>query len=73
MTAAQRSADAAQEAFVAGLRGALVLAGLFMLGGALFTWFRGPHSDDAVAEDVLDESLEGTTLGDGGLVGVQGA
>ena len=66
-------ADAAKEAFVAGLRGALVLAGLFMLGGALFTWFRGPHSDDVVAEDVLDESLEGATLGDGGLVGVQGA
>jgi MFS family permease len=45
--------DAAQEAFVAGLRGAVLIAGALMVVGAAFAWFRGPKGDEVIADDVF--------------------
>jgi MFS family permease len=41
----------AHGAFVSGLRAAVVIGGLLMLAGGLFTWLRGPALDDVLASE----------------------
>jgi predicted MFS family arabinose efflux permease len=43
--------DAAQDAFVSGLRASVVVAGALMVLGALFTWLHGPRGDVSELEE----------------------
>lgn len=64
-------ADAAREAFVSGMRAAMVIAAALVVIAALYTWFAGPK-EEVVAADALDEYATDTDFGDSGLVGVPG-
>jgi EmrB/QacA subfamily drug resistance transporter len=66
-------ADAAREAFISGMRAAMLIAASLMVVAALFTWFRGPKGAEAPAEDVLDDFAVDADFGDTGLVGASGA
>lgn len=59
--------SAAQEAFVSGLRSAVIVGGLLMVVGGLFTWFRGPAANELPADDLefepeFDAELEVAAL-----------
>jgi predicted MFS family arabinose efflux permease len=66
-------ADAAREAFISGMRAAMLIAASLMVVAALFTWFRGPKGSEVLAEDVLDDLAVDADFGDTGLVGASGA
>jgi hypothetical protein len=66
-------ADAAREAFISGMRAAMLIAASLMVVAALFTWFRGPKGSEVTAEDVLDDLAVDADFGDTGLVGASGA
>ena len=54
---------AAQEAFTAGLRYALMVGLVLLVAGTLFVWLRGASRDEEVLEDDLDLDLELDTAG----------
>jgi EmrB/QacA subfamily drug resistance transporter len=53
--------DAAQNAFVSGFRAAVLIAGVLLVGAALYTWWRGPSAEPAPAsgEDLAAAAAEG--------------
>jgi EmrB/QacA subfamily drug resistance transporter len=54
---------AAQDAFVSGFRAAVLIAGVLLVGAALYTWWRGPGAeaaaDAALADAAAAEAAEG--------------
>ncbi len=50
--------DASREAFVAGMRYALVAGAVLLVIGGLFVWLRGPSHEQELAEDIVDLDRE---------------
>jgi EmrB/QacA subfamily drug resistance transporter len=53
----QALARAAQDAFVSGLRSAVLIGGALMVIGGLYTWLHGPRAETAIADE-LDGEVE---------------
>jgi EmrB/QacA subfamily drug resistance transporter len=59
--------DAAQNAFVSGFRAAVLIAGVLLVGAALYTWWRGPAAESA-AESAGDLAGDEPAAAEGDLV-----
>jgi EmrB/QacA subfamily drug resistance transporter len=57
--------DAAQNAFVAGFRASVLIAGALLVGAALYTWWRGPAAGSASAGALAVDEAAAATASEG--------